>query len=251
MLGAGEGRRLRPLSQLRPKALCPVAGRPLVDLALERAAAVVPATAMAVNVHHGRAQMEAHLAGRAHLSVEEPQALGTAGAVARLRPWLDGRGVLVLNADTYHDADLGALVSGWDGRRVRVLVCGPPGTSLGPTSRVLGSVLPPREVAKLEVAPLGLWEACWRARVADGSLEVVAAESTFVDCATPADYLAANLSASGGAAVVGEGAVVEGEVVRSVVWPGGVVAAGEVLRDAVRVGERLTVTASPAASNRS
>ena len=30
VLAAGEGRRLRPLTQLRPKPLCPVANRPLV-----------------------------------------------------------------------------------------------------------------------------------------------------------------------------------------------------------------------------
>jgi ADP-glucose pyrophosphorylase len=42
--------------------------------------------------------------------------------------------------------------------------------------------------------------------------------------------------------VVGEGAVVEGELVRSVVWPGGVVRRGERLVDAVRVGTEITVS---------
>ncbi|HKY66707.1 MAG TPA: sugar phosphate nucleotidyltransferase, partial [Acidimicrobiales bacterium] len=37
VLAAGEGRRLRPLTWLRPKPLCPVGGRALVDLALDRA----------------------------------------------------------------------------------------------------------------------------------------------------------------------------------------------------------------------
>lgn len=247
MLAAGEGRRLRPLSRLRPKALCPVGGDALVDLAIAKVGTVVGTgvvdpDSVAVNVHHGRDQLERHLAGRVYVSVEEPVALGTAGAVAHLRPWLDGRPVLVVNADTWHTAALGPLVAGWDGTRVRVLVCGQPDEGLGPRRRILGSLLPWSEVLLLPREPFGLWEACWRTRLAEGALEVTAAEATFVDCASPADYLAANLSASGGVSVVGEGARVAGSVVRSVVWPGGVVGERETLVDAIRVGERLTVT---------
>lgn len=244
VLAAGEGRRLRPLTRLRPKALCPVAGDALVDLAISRLATAVSAEDVAVNVHHGREQLEAHLAGRVHLSIEEPVALGTAGAVAHLRPWLDGRSVLVVNADTWHTVDLTPLVAEWDRERVRVLVCGSVHDRLGPTSRILGSMLPWSEVLRLPHEPWGLWEASWRERLAEGALEVATAEGDFVDCAYPADYLAANLSASGGASVIGDGAVVHGSVVRSVVWPGGVVHAGEALLEAVRVGERLTVTTS-------
>ncbi len=257
VLAAGAGRRLAPLSRLRPKALCPVAGTALVDLALAKAQAVVGGAGVAVNVHHGREQLEAHLAvrneapradaGRAHagpvhVSVEEPVALGTAGAVAHLRPWLDGRPVVVVNADTWHTASLAPLLAGWDGGEVvRVLVAGPPGATLGRRSPVLASLLPASEVAGLPHEPWGLWEASWRHRLAEGRLETVAVEVTAVDCGSPADYLAANLAASGGASVVGSGARVEGELVRSVVWPGGVVPAGEVLVDAIRVGERFTV----------
>ena len=64
----------------------------------------------------------------------------------------------------------------------------------------------------------------------------------FFDCGTPAEYLAANLAASGGQSVIGEGARVAGELVRSVVWPGGVVRAGERLVESIRVGEDLTVS---------
>ena len=60
-------------------------------------------------------------------------------------------------------------------------------------------------------------------------------------CDRPRDYLAANLLASGGESVVGEGAVVEGELVRSVVWPGGIVHPGEVLVDAIRLDDHHTV----------
>lgn len=214
---------------------------PLVDRAIERVVPVVGAGAVAVNVHHGRRSLEDHLAGRVHLSVEEPVALGTAGAVAHLRGWLDGRAVLVVNADAWHEADLVAMVEGWEGERVRVLVAGRPGADLGPASRVVGSVLPWSVVRSLPAEPSGLYEVCWRPLQAEGRLEVVAADTGFVDCGTPADYLDANLAVSGGEPVVGPGAVVEGTLVRSVVWPGGVVGPDEVLVESIRVGSTLTV----------
>ena len=94
VLAAGEGRRLLPLTRLRPKPLCPVGGRPLLDLAVDRARTAT--ASVAVNVHHGRAAIEDHLAGGAadgagvHVSVEKAEALGTAGAVAHA-PSLDRR----------------------------------------------------------------------------------------------------------------------------------------------------------------
>jgi hypothetical protein len=91
--------------------------------------------------------------------------------------------------------------------------------------------------------PSGLWEVSWRAAAEQGRIEAlaVAPGTAFVDCGTPGAYLAANLAASGGESVIGAGAVVDGEVVRSVVWPGGVVHRGERLVDAIRAGDRTTV----------
>jgi CTP:molybdopterin cytidylyltransferase MocA len=243
VLAAGSGTRLAPLTSVRPKALCPVAGRPLVDLALDRVEAVVGAGAdrVAVNVHAHRDQLEAHLGGRVHVSAEEPVALGTAGAVARLRPWLDGRPVLVVNGDAWAPGDLAPLVAGWDGERVRVLVASDPSVPLGPRTRVLGSLLPPADVAALPERVSGLSVVCWPRAAAAGRLEQVGGDRPFIDCGRPADYLAANLVASGGRPVVGEGADVAGTLERAVVWPGGVVRPGEHLVDAVRVGDWLTV----------
>src|SRR5690348_1650101 len=116
VLAAGAGERLRPLTDLRPKPMCPVDNVPLGDLAIGRIAAET--ASIAVNVHHGRAALEAHLAGRVHLSIEEPEALGTAGALGRLREWIAGRPALVTNADTWFDQPVPPhFVSGWDGTR--------------------------------------------------------------------------------------------------------------------------------------
>ena len=176
------------------------------------------------------------------VSVEEPEALGTAGAVAQLAEWLAGEPVLVVNADTVHDADLAAFVRGWTGERVRLLT--PTPGPFGPRSGVVASLLPADVVAALRPVPSGLWECVWRDAVAEDRLETVHHDGLFLDCGTPADYLAANLAVAGSdrsdGSVVGEGARVDGTVERCVVWPGAVVAAGEHLVDAVRA-DGLTV----------
>jgi NDP-sugar pyrophosphorylase family protein len=239
VLAAGEGARLRPLTLLRPKPLCPVGDAPLIDLALDRAGTAVDPEAVAVNLFHGRDPLAAHLDGRAHLSVEEGEALGTAGALGLLRSWIGGRGVLVLNADTWAPGDLGAAVAGWDRERVRLLVAGE--DQVHPTSRVAAALMPWDEVAGLEAVPSGLWEASWQHRLAEGRLDVVRWDGPCLDCGTPARYLAANMAASGGAAVVGVAARVDGTVERTVVWPGARVRRSDVLVDAVRADDGVTV----------
>jgi len=241
VLAAGAGRRLRPLSDVLPKALCPVDNVALVDVALGRARSVTGD--VAVNIHHGRTQMEQHLSGRAHLSVEEPEALGTAGALGLLRGWIDGRPVLVLNSDGWHRHPLAAFVQGWDGERVRLLtVDDPEQGDFGPLRYAGAALMPWSAVAGLEPRPSGLYEVSWKALSAAGRLDLTTSTQPFFDCGTPGEYLAANLAASGGSSVIGPGATVRGEVVRSVVWPGGTVGAGERLVDSIRVGADLTLT---------
>lgn len=240
VLAAGLGTRLRPLTHVLPKALCPVANVALVDWALERASSM--ADDVAVNVHAGRARMEEHLRDRAvHVSVEADEPLGTAGALAELRPWIDGRAVFVTNADAFHRFDVRVLVEGWDGERPRLLVVEDRRRpDFEGRWRYVGSALLAwRDVAALAPRPSGLYEVVW----AGADLDLVVAEGPFFDCGTPSDYLAANLYASGGDSVIGAGAVIEGEVERSVVWPGGVVRAGERLVESIRIGADMTVAA--------
>ncbi len=243
VLAAGAGTRLRPLTDIRPKALCPVDNVALVDLALDR---VRPLTdRVAVNVHHGRDQMEAHLDGRGvHLSVEEPEALGTAGALGKLREWIDGRPTVVVNADAWHRFDLADLLRWWDGEHIRLLAVHDPARGDFGLWRYCGAALMPwPEVKRLTATPTGLYEVSWGRAWAEGRLELVPESGPYFDCGTPSTYLAANLAASGGHSVVGPGARVEGELVRSVVWAGGVVHRGERLVECIRVGEALTVRA--------
>lgn len=241
VLAAGAGTRLRPLTELLPKALCPVGNVPLVDRVVARARRVT--ADVAVNVHHHRDLLVAHLDGRVHVSVEEPVALGTAGAIGALRNWIDGRDVLVCNADSVAFAPLDALVDGWDGMRPRLLVTPEPRRAdFRGLWRFAGASLLPGVIANaLEPRPSGLYEMCWRERESAGELELVPATSAVIDCGTPADYLAANLVVSGGRSVVGAGAGVEGQLVESVVWPGAQVAAGERLVRAIRLPDGRTI----------
>jgi NDP-sugar pyrophosphorylase family protein len=250
VLAAGAGTRLAPLTRLRPKALCPVATRPLVDHALARVATALPdQTAVAVNLHHGGPALDAHLPDAVHRSWERPEALGTAGALGALRPWLDGRAVLVTNADAWlataavdqqpddeGDADggthggtnrstmeggtdggasprppaLGPLVAGWDGERVRLLCVETGGPADFGTLRYCGvALLPASLVARLTAEPSGLYEVLWRHEAAAGRLDLVVHPGPFVDCGTPARYLRANLLAGGGAPVVDPSATVD------------------------------------------
>jgi MurNAc alpha-1-phosphate uridylyltransferase len=239
VLAAGEGRRLLPLTLVRPKPLCPVDNVPLLDHALVRVAAV--ASDVAVNVHYGRAALEAHLEQRPiHVSVEEPEPLGTAGALGQLRPWIDGRSVAVVNADTWcPGSSLTSAYESWDHERVRLLVVGE--DQLRPTSRVAGALLPWSEVASLAAEPAGLYEASWGRLADEDRIDVLRWDGPCVDCGTPASYLAANLAASGGDSVIAKDAVVAGVVERSVVWDGAEVYAGEHLVDAIRANNRITV----------
>jgi molybdopterin-guanine dinucleotide biosynthesis protein A len=235
-LGAGAGTRLRPLSLLRPKALCPVGDDALIDHAIGRLSSITDD--VAVNVHESQPALVQHLDDRVHLSLETGEALGTAGGVGNLRRWIDGRAVAVVNGDTWCPGGLEYLVDGWDGTSIRILVAGD--EPFGPRAALAASLMPWDVVAELPVTPSGLWEVCWRDALAEGRIETVHHQGPFVDCADAADYLRANLAAAGGS-VVGEGAVVEGTLEESVVWPGGRVHAGEHLRRAIRTDVGTTV----------
>jgi MurNAc alpha-1-phosphate uridylyltransferase len=253
-LAAGAGTRLRPLTELRPKALCPVGNVPLLDRALRHLRAWTDD--IAVNCHHLADQIVSHVGDAAHLSVERPRALGTAGALGQLRAWIDGRDVLLINADAYltaHDDDdaLHELVTDWDNEHCRLLVTptAGPGDFVydGDPVRYVGAcLLPWASVEPLEATPTGLYEVLWRHELTAGRLGLVRHRGTAIDCGTPSDYLRANLHASGGASVIGEGADVEGVVERCVVWPGATVRAHEHLVECVRAGtadEPMTVAA--------
>jgi NDP-sugar pyrophosphorylase family protein len=248
VLAAGLGTRLRPLTDVLPKPLCPVGGIPLVDLAVEHVRTVT--IEVAVNVHHHRDRMVRHLAPLGvHVSLEDPVPLGTAGAIGNLKPWIDGRPALVRNADAWHPLlDLTAFVDGWDGERIRLLVVRParPGMDdFGDATFAGTSLLPWADVEPLTAEPSGLWEVSWRQARDEGRLDLVAIDGPWFDTGTPSRYLAANLAANGGESVIASDADVHPSAVveRSVVWSGATVEAGEHLVEQIRAPGPMTVDA--------
>ncbi|MFI1988133.1 NDP-sugar synthase [Actinoplanes sp. NPDC020271] len=267
VLAAGEGQRLRPLTATVPKALCPVGNLPLLDHALRRLAGLglIGPDQVGVNAAYLADQVVMHATGRAHLSVELDGPLGTSGGVARLKKWIDGRGVLVGNADAYLDdpfrepgKDIAALLAGWSGDTVRMLTkpCRPGETGGFSGNRFAGfSLIPWRFVADLDDQNHDLVRTVWRPAEAENALELVGYEGLYLDTGTPALYLEANLHAAGAGltdpsaeitgtaveSVIGAGAHVAGSVTRCVIWPGATVEAHETLTGVIRAPGGLTV----------
>ncbi|HLN23759.1 MAG TPA: nucleotidyltransferase family protein [Patescibacteria group bacterium] len=111
VLAGGLGTRLKGvLGATTPKVLAPIHGRPFLDHLLDWLAGY-GARRVVLCLGHLAEQVSAHLAAappaRLHVTtVIEPQPLGTAGALRLARSALTSDPVLVLNGDTWLDADL-------------------------------------------------------------------------------------------------------------------------------------------------
>jgi MurNAc alpha-1-phosphate uridylyltransferase len=124
VLAAGLATRLRPLSLERPKALMEVAGKTLLDHALDRLEEVGVERAV-VNTHHLAAQIERHLQGRTRPAVtlsHEPEILDVGGGIARALPLLGPGGFFVVNAKIFwrggRSEALRRLAEMWDEARM-------------------------------------------------------------------------------------------------------------------------------------
>lgn len=113
LLAAGLGTRLAPLTDSIPKVLAPLGGRPLLEHQLAYLARE-GVTEVGVNIHHHADRVlefleRDRLPVAVHVS-QEPELLGTAGALHALRPFgLLDEPFLVLYGDVVTDASLAAL----------------------------------------------------------------------------------------------------------------------------------------------
>ena len=107
ILAAGEGRRMRPLSESTPKPLLPVGGVPLIErhvINLARAGI----TDIVVNVSYLAEKLVTFLGSGRQWGVRiqvsrEPEPLETAGGVRQALPLLGTTPFLVVNGDIYSD----------------------------------------------------------------------------------------------------------------------------------------------------
>lgn len=103
ILAAGMGKRMRPLTDERPKPMIEVAGRCLIDHALDRLAEAGVGRAV-VNLHYMADMLEAHLGARSgapdiFFSDERGALLDTGGGVRQALPLLGDEAFFVLNSD--------------------------------------------------------------------------------------------------------------------------------------------------------
>jgi mannose-1-phosphate guanylyltransferase len=120
LLAAGEGRRLRPLTETTPKCLIPIRGTPLMALWLELLERH-GVTDVLVNLHHARdrvlAFLQSHQTSIRVSLVHEEQLLGSAGTVAANRQFVDGEDrFLIVYADNLTNVDLTRMIQFHDGR---------------------------------------------------------------------------------------------------------------------------------------
>lgn len=130
VLAAGLGKRMRPLTDTRPKPLVEVAGRTLLDHALDRLSAAGVRHAV-VNVHYLADMIVDHLAARdqglrVSISDERAQLLETGGGLMHALPQIDADPFLVVNSDNlWVDGPVDALrmlAGHWDDEAMDALL---------------------------------------------------------------------------------------------------------------------------------
>jgi len=135
VLAAGYGTRLRPLTDHTPKPLVPVAGRPMIEYALEKLRAH-GIERLVINVSHLKAQLLDYFDLKSSTpgsfpfpSVqisEEPEPLETGGGLKRAASLLGHEPVFTLNSDILWTDDdetaLARLARHWDGDRMDFLL---------------------------------------------------------------------------------------------------------------------------------
>ena len=215
VLAAGFGTRMGAMTRTRPKPLLTVAGRALIDHALDTAAAAGVRRAV-VNLHYLGAQIRTHLAARTApeiaFSEEAPEILDTGGGVVQALPLLGAGGFFVLNSDAVFAGlnPLPLLAGAWRPDRMDALLLlvpaararaytrsgdffldgegGAPrrrgGAAAAPLVISGAQVLAPRALEGTPAGPFSL-NLVWDRLMAEGRLAAVTYPDDWVDVGTP------------------------------------------------------------------
>lgn len=222
LLAAGRGLRFRPVTERIPKPLLPFLNVPLARAHLRRLKNA-GVTEAGVNLHHLGHQIEQHLTeGAADLPnlvfFQEPEILGTAGALRNAAAFLEGGDFLVVNSDASIEPDFAELLQAHraSGRAATLCVVEnrEPGrytplqaegdriTAFGvDTPRPLlytgVCVLAPRLLGRIPRGQKQLAADLWQPLLSEGREEIgfVRHEGSFSDLGRPSDFLRASLEA--------------------------------------------------------
>lgn len=138
IFAAGFGTRMGELTATRPKPLVEVAGKPLIDHALE-IARLAEIDTVCANLHYLPDQLVAHLAPRnVKLSLEAEHILETGGGLKFALPLLGDGPVFTMNSDAVWTGDnpLLQLKDAWDPEKMdALLLLLPPDRATGHTGK--------------------------------------------------------------------------------------------------------------------
>ena len=121
ILAGGLGTRLRDAVANRPKVLAKVGPRPFLSYLLNQLAAAGIRHVVLCTGYMGQMVREAFGSKYRTMTLEyslEPAPIGTAGALRLALPLLRSDPVLVMNGDSYCEADLGAFATWLQGRPI-------------------------------------------------------------------------------------------------------------------------------------
>jgi len=128
ILAAGYGTRLKPLTERMPKPLVPVAGKPMIEYALDRLLAY-GIEEVVVNVSHHKERLMDYLSAFKSLSFkisEEAEPLETGGGLKQALPLLGNGPVFTINSDIIWfdetETALERLARNWDGAKMDFLL---------------------------------------------------------------------------------------------------------------------------------
>ncbi|WP_245231172.1 nucleotidyltransferase family protein [Parasedimentitalea huanghaiensis] len=128
LFAAGFGTRMKSLTKNRPKPLIKVAGKPLIDYALELAYEIEPKHIVA-NLHYQAEQLRTHLAPKGvEFSLEAPSILDTGGGLRQALSKLGNDPVFTMNSDVIWTGPnpLKLALEAWDPKQMdALLVCVP------------------------------------------------------------------------------------------------------------------------------
>lgn len=115
VLAAGQGTRLHPFTERTPKALVPVAGRPMIEYSL-LLLKYYGIQEIIINLHHLGDQIESYLGDGKQLDLhitysKEPELLDTGGGLLKAKRFLQGGSFIVINTDVLIDLSLNQLIA--------------------------------------------------------------------------------------------------------------------------------------------
>jgi N-acetyl-alpha-D-muramate 1-phosphate uridylyltransferase len=128
VLAAGYGTRLKPLTDRMPKPLVPVAGKPMIEYALDNLRAY-GIEEVIINVSHLKDQLTAYVSKSRDLTIkisEETEPLETGGGLKKALPLLGHEPFFTINSDIIWldkgESALERLARHWDDAKMDILL---------------------------------------------------------------------------------------------------------------------------------